>query len=334
MALFARPILVALLLSGEALAGCGGSLPASGPGALPARVPLAARHLPPTLAGGAKHVFLADAVFNIVTIFNRDGTTSTLSGFQEPQGLTSDSSGNLYVADTVNARTVVYAPPYRNRPTSVLPDPGEWPVDVAVAKDGTVAAVNICQPSGSQCGGPGSIAFYATNKSKTSCATVRAKSGMKLLWDAFDANGNLYVVADLNYTKVVIGSISGECNATSLTVLKPNVKIVWAAGIQVDTSNNVVIINGFGNSGIPTIDVFRSVANSRKLKVLSQQPLLDSGTVVSFALSKDGSTLYTAEPHYSLEYAYPNGGYAEGQLSPPSGGDLIEGVAVVPAAVP
>ena len=115
------------------LSGCAGSV---GPGSVNT-VPAvrSGRGLPPTLQGGAKHVFLSDAVFNAVTIFNRDGTTSTLTGFQEPQGLTSDASGNLYVADTINARIAVFAPPYANKPTSVLSDSGAWPVDVAVAKD-------------------------------------------------------------------------------------------------------------------------------------------------------------------------------------------------------
>lgn len=293
------------------------------------------RNLPLALKGDAKHVFLSDAVYNTVTIFNRNGTTRTLSGFQEPQGLTGDAAGNLYVADTIDARIAVFASPYRNKPTSVLEDSGEWPVDVAVAKDGTVAAVDICQPSGSRCSGPGGIVFYANSKAKTSCTVVRGTSNMTaMLWDAFDASGNLYFTAVLNYSTVVIARISGECNATSLTVLKPNADIIWAAGIQVDTHNHVVILDGFGNSGPPSIDVFAAVPDTRKLKLLTTAPLLDSGTISSFALTKDGSTLYTAEPHYSLAYGYPNGGYAEAQLSPPSAGDLIEGVAVVPAAAP
>jgi NHL repeat-containing protein len=315
------------------MAGCAGWGGSNGVPAAPNAH--SARKLPMTLQGGAKHVFLADAVFNIVTIFNRDGSTGTLSGFDEPQGLASDGSGNLYVADTINARVAVFAPPYDNKTTSVLSDPGEWPVDVATAKDGTVAAVNICQHSGSQCDGPGSIVFYANNTSQKPCATVRGKPYMTaMLWDGFDATGNLYFTAVKNYSSTLIARVSGECRASSVTVLKPSSKIVWAAGIQADTHNHIVILNGFGISGAPTIDVFKASPTSRKLKLLSAQPLLDSGTVSSFALTKDGSTLYTAEPHYSLAYAYPNGGYAEGQLSPPSVGDLIEGVAVVPAEVP
>lgn len=330
----AMPVRIGAISALVLVAGCTGSIDLrSVPGAAATK---SARHLPPTLEGGAKHVFLSDAVFNNVTIFRRDGSTRTLAGFQEPQGITSDASRRLYVADTINARVAVFAPPYRNKPTSILSDSGGWPVDVAVAKDHTVAAVNICQPSGSQCGGPGEIVFYANNRSQTPCATVRGNADMTaMLWDAFDANGNLYFTAVLDYSKVVIARVSGECNAASVMVLKPNIEIVWAAGIQVDPAGNVAIVNGFGNSGPPSIDVFTAPSDgSRRLKMRSQQPLLDSGTISSFALTKDGSTLYTAEPHYSLAYGYPNGGYAEAQLTPPSGGDLIEGVAVVPAEVP
>lgn len=74
---------------------------------------------------------------------------------------------------------------------------------------------------------------------------------------------------------------------------------------------------------------------SRQLKLVTQGALDDTGIVSSFALTKDGTRLFTAEPHYSLEYAYPNGGTEIGQLTPPpSGGDLIEEVAVTPAELP
>ena len=70
-----------------------------------------------------------------------------------------------------------------------------------------------------------------------------------------------------------------------------------------------------------------------RLKLLSQQTLHDSAVVTSFALTEDGTHIYTAEPHGSLEYAYPRV-VSRGRLQPPSGGDLIEGVALTPAEVP
>ena len=68
---------------------------------------------------------------------------------------------------------------------------------------------------------------------------------------------------------------------------------------------------------------------------MTQGTLSDTGVVIDFALNKAGTELFTAEPHYSLEYQYPDGGYAIAQFSPPpSGGDVIEGVAVTPAELP
>lgn len=295
------------------------------------------RILPNAFAPGVKRVFLADAVYNIVTIFDRAGTTRKLGGFNEPQLLTTDGAGDLYVANTEDADVEVFAPPYRSKATLTIPDPGEAPVDVAVAKDGTVAVINICQGNGSQCRQPGSIVLFASSQATAPCATISGGTTISgPLAGAFDANGTLYVDGVNGYTTSIVGVIAGECKATRLAKLEPTTSIHFAAGLQVDTNGNIAIVDSGGPTRGTSIDVFAPPeSKSRRLKLLSQQPLLDSTVVVSFALTKDGRHLYTAEPHYSLEYSYPAGGYLEQQLAPPpSGGDLIEGVALVPAEVP
>ena len=313
--------------------GCGASLaaPVTTTAANPNHV------LRRALAPGVKHVFLADAVFNIVTIFDRNGATHRLSGFEEPQLLTTDRTGNLYVANTDEANVEVFPRPYHDKPTFTIPDPREAPVDVAVAKDGTVALINICQGTGSQCRQPGSIYLFANLQATAPCATINAGTTISgPLAGAFDANGRLYVDGVNAYTTSRIGVVIGECSATTLTALKPNTSVHFAAGLQVDVDGNIAVVDSGGPTGLTTIDVFAPPkAGSKKLILFSQQPLLDSTVVASFALTKDGKHLYTAEPHYSLEYGYPYGGYLEEQLAPPpSGGDLIEGVTVTPAEVP
>jgi hypothetical protein len=117
-----------------------------------------------------------------------------------------------------------------------------------------------------------------------------------------------------------------------LALLKPSAPIHFAAGVQVDRQGRVAIVDSGAPTAPTTIDVFAvSKRHSHRLKLLSQAELDDSGVVSSFALTKDGAHLFTAEPHDSLEYAYPQGGSAQAQLSPPTGGNLIEGVAVTPA---
>lgn len=313
--------------------------------------PLAARIVPPGeglaparivprswgLGRGVRHLFLSDAALNAVTIFGKGDKTRTLDGFDEPQGLTTDSLGNLYVANTIAENIPIFAPPYREKPRSTLDVPGQWPVDVAVAPDGTVATVNICQASGSQCGGPGSVYFYANNQATSPCAIVSGGSKIsRLLWGGFDATGTLYVAGVNHYTTTEIGSVAGECAASALRSLRPSVTIAFPAGIQVDPTGRIAVIDSIGFSGAPRIDIFAPPKRaSRQLLLVEQATLADSGVVVSFALNKDGTELYTAEPHYSLEYPYPGAGNEIGEfLPPPSGGDLIEGVAVTPAEVP
>jgi hypothetical protein len=287
-----------------------------------------------SVTGKIRRAFLSDAVFNVVTIFNRSGTTRELSGFVEPQGLATDASRTLYVANTVVQNVEEFAPPYENTPTTIIPEQDEFPVAVAVSRDGVVAAINICGGYGAQCNGPGNVYFYPNKNATTPCATVSGDSKIsRLLSGAFDSSGTLYLTGVEAYSVSRIGMISGECKATTLTVLKPSIAISYAAGVQVDPNGNVAILDSYFFSGPPAIEVYSPPKpGSRKLKLLSQEFLDDSGIVVSFTLTKDGQALYTAEPHYSLKYRYPGGGYPIDQLvPPPSASDLDEGIAVTPS---
>lgn len=157
----------------------------------------------------------------------------------------------------------------------------------------------------------------------------------RLLWGAFDAHDTLYIAGVSDYTTAE-GLIRGGCAAVSLKGLEPTVAIDFPAGIQIDKDGRVVIIDSRGFSGAPGLDLFAPPkSGSLKLKLIAQNFLDDGGVVSSFALNKANTALFTAEPHYSLEYPYPNGGTEIGQFTPGSnGGDFIEGVAVTPASVP
>jgi sugar lactone lactonase YvrE len=157
----------------------------------------------------------------------------------------------------------------------------------------------------------------------------------RILWGAFDANGTLYIAGENAYKTSRIGAILGGCSATSLTILNPGSTIGFPEGVQVDKNGHIAVGDSHGFGQAPSIDVYDPPkAGSHRLTLISQVALSDSGPVSSFAFTKDGTTLYTAEPHYSLEYAYPGGGYSIGELIPPGSGDLIEGVAVTPAESP
>ncbi len=340
----------ASFLAATLLAGCAGasSLGSPGPPQYGSQVSSPSLVLPPGVVAprtnfrlgshavsGVRHIFLSDAALNIVTIFGKQ--TRALGGFNEPQGVTTDAHGTFYVANTIARNVEEFAPPYRGGPSATISTPEQWPVDVAVAKDGTVAVVNICKPSGSSCVGPGSVSFYADNHAQSPCATVSNGAEVsRLLWGGFDAAGTLYVAGINDYTTTKIGAIAGECNAGHLTVLNPNVAISFPGGIEVDPRGRIAVISSGSFSSAAQLDVFAPPrSGSPKLKLVAGGTLSNSGVVLSFSLNKAGTALFTAEPHYSLEYAYPSGGEALAQLSPPpSGGDVIEGVAVTPAEIP
>jgi DNA-binding beta-propeller fold protein YncE len=311
--------------------GCGGSSAPPFPAASAIRAAVA----PLNLAPGVKHVFISDSVGNVVTIYNKDGSSRQLMGFEESQLLATDRAGNLYVANTEAHNIEVFAPPYRDKPTLTISVAEEYPSAVAVAPDGTVAVIG-CHASGPQCSGAGVVSFFAGASAPSPCATVRGTSALSaLLSAALDARGTLYVAGlNVSYETSRLGQISGGCGAKRLMILRPNTKIFFAAGVAVDPKGNIATVDSGGPDHPTSIDVFAAPKpGSLKLMLLSQNPLGDSSVVASFALTKDGSKLYTAEPRVSLEYAYPQGGSSLGELSPYRA-DLIEGVAVTPAETP
>ncbi len=285
--------------------------------------------------GRVRHVFLADSALNKITIFDNGGTRS-LGGFEEPQGLTTDRSGTLYVANTELYEAEEFQKPYDGKPLRVLQTAPDYPVDIAVSKAGVVAVLTICGGTGYNCYRPGSVYFYANTHATSPCAVISGNSKIsRLLWGAFDAAGTLYVTGENDYTTARIGQITGGCAASSLEILKPNVTLTFPGGIQVDRQGRIALVDSHGFSGPPYLDVFLPPKkHSRVLAIDTQASLSDSMIVVSFALSHDGTTLYTAEPHDSIEYPYPHAGFSIGQIAPPGGGDVIEGVAVTPAEIP
>ncbi len=120
----------------------------------------AARALQPATRG-SYGIFVSDAYANQIYVFSypRVKYLGTLpqppEGFSEPQGLCSDGSGNLFVANTSNSTI----DEYRDlKFVQALSDPKEYPVGCAVdPKSNTLAASNIISTSGGQ----GGISLYA-----------------------------------------------------------------------------------------------------------------------------------------------------------------------------
>lgn len=91
-------------------------------------------------------IFIADSVHNVIAVFNLPITASSTAAFtfaattgaggNQPAGVASDSSGNLYVANNVsNAKVFVFAPPFTasSVPAVTVSNGLSFPFGVAVS---------------------------------------------------------------------------------------------------------------------------------------------------------------------------------------------------------
>jgi hypothetical protein len=271
-----------------------------------------------------KKIFVSDAVNNVVNIYNASGKQiAQLTGFSEPQGLATDAKGNLYVADTVNSRIQVYAPPYTKTPKT-LSDPGQYPAGVSAFNNGQFVAVsNIISTSS----GPGSVTIYKNGKAGP---TISNSSFARVYFLAFDKTGNLYVDGSNSSGGVEVGEIA---NATKggkkLVTLTYKNTIEFPGGVEVTTGGKIAIDDQL------SFDVY-SYNPPKKGSLgspVATTPLTGSGDPVTFAFTQTNKDLWTADASLAdaNEFAYPKGGSSIKSIA--VGGQPI-GVAVVPAEIP
>jgi hypothetical protein len=140
----------------------------------------------------ASVVYIVSSTTSSIKIYNRNnlgaGPCGSISGLKSPQGLFTDSKGNLWVADAVAQQIYKFSPGTKT-PALTLSDPNGVPVAVAVdEKSGTVYATE-----------------YQNNVDSTTLVEVYAKGSTTPTgslgdpaarnggFDAVDSQGNLYV---------------------------------------------------------------------------------------------------------------------------------------------
>jgi hypothetical protein len=140
---------------------------------------------------------------------------SITNGIADPQGIATDTAGNLYVANS-GANTVTVYPPGQTSPSTTYSSGVGTPYDVSVGKDGTVYVANAFATSGG-----GSVTEYPagstypnltiTNGSQNAVATV------------LDKANNLYVACySFSTSGVEVDKYApGSTNGTNLALDLP-----------------------------------------------------------------------------------------------------------------
>jgi hypothetical protein len=281
-------------------------------------------------AAGKPLIFVSDAADGVVDIYTQAGKGKKLAGqitgLTEPQGMTTDTSGNLYVANTNSSNVLVYAPPYTGSPTMTITDPGEYPVDVAVSSTGILAVTNIC--SAPTCPlSSGSVSMYAQG-STTSCANVSDSvfNFAQVMFATFNDKGDLYIDGLNSGYQTSFGLVTGGCQATSITYLNYIYTVAFPGGIQIDTEGRI----GFVDPVREQVDTFTPPAGGSFGDPVALTPLTGATTPLGYALLASGRDLYVADSGGSgsaEEYKYTGIGSATNTIA--VGGQPI-GVAVTP----
>jgi hypothetical protein len=263
---------------------------------------------------------------NVVNLLTAAGTqVGQLTGFNFPNGMASDSKGNLYVADEKNSRVQIYAAGFASPPTT-LSDAGQFPWDVDSFDNGAYVAVTNDETTGN---GPGSVSIF---KGSALLRNITSSNLGNALFCAFDGKGNLYVDGlDSNYNAVVGEIPHATSGGSTFEQLTTTNAISYATGIQVTTAGQIAI-EDTNNQAIYTYNP----PSGGSLGTPTQITPLGGNGVYSytFAFTKNMTNLYEADfgSGDAFEFKYPTGGTPVSTIA--VGGYYPFGTAVIPAQIP
>lgn len=273
-------------------------------------VPELHSNLPPTafisteinVKDGAS-IIVSDASDNVVDIFNAKGKeTAQLTGFSEPQGLALDSAGNLYVADTNNSRIQVYAAGFQGAPTTIN-DPGEFPASVAVDRKGNLGVTNILTTSD----GPGSVSFF--NKAGTLLTTLSNANFAKVIFDAFDEKGNLYIDGTNASGAFAAGEVVGGVSGKAITILATGNSVGYPGGIAIPSAHKIA----FDDQQNLAVFTYNAPVQGSLGMPIATTPLTGAGDPISFAFTRRNKGIWVADAARGLS----NGSTASTPGEPP-----------------
>ncbi|MGA7355741.1 MAG: NHL repeat-containing protein [Candidatus Cybelea sp.] len=236
-------------------------------------------------AKGGASIIVSDASDNVVDIFNAKGKqTAQLTGFSEPQGLALDAAGNLYVADTSNSRIQVYAAGFKGTPTTIN-DPGEFPASVTIDSKGNLGVANILTTSD----GPGSVSFF--NNGGTLLTTLSNANFAKVIFDAFDDKGNLYIDGTNASGAFVAGEVVGGVSGKAITILATGNSVGYPGGIAISSRHKIVL----DDQQNLTIFTYNAPVKGSLGMPIATTPLTGAGDPISFAFTRTNRGIWVAD---------------------------------------
>jgi hypothetical protein len=168
----------------------------------------------PDVKKARRLLFISDIDTNDVYIFTMPAMKlqGTLTGFDGPQGMCSDRTGNIWVNNTNSAEIQQYS---RNgKLLKTIDDSGYYPIGCDVnKKNGDLAVTNIRTTSGE----PGNVTVYSSDSDPQ---TLANPDQTEYYFPAYDTKGNLYVNGRGGSSNAIMISEcpSGSSSCSTLTV--------------------------------------------------------------------------------------------------------------------
>lgn len=214
--------------------------------------------------------------------------------WNDPEGIAADAGSNVYIANTESSQ-IVKLPPSGNAVLRTFPDPGYYPVDVAVATNGAVCATNLEGTAGGQ----GNIVCYKYNGSPTwtICCVM-----YQYFFLGFDGAGNLYADGrDSNSNTLVEKIASASTGGTTETPIGIT-NVSFPGGIEIARSSGHLLIS---DQNCPCIRRYMLPTYFP----LSSVTLAGVGDPVSFGVQQGGGILWAADAANATAdaYIYPAG---------------------------
>ncbi len=181
-------------------------------------------------------VFTSDYENGLIDIFNFNTgqQIGQIAGLNGPQGLATDTNGNLYESDTNTQSINIYAPYSINNPTNISEagiNGGEYPVGLHVDKKLTLWVANICSNG---CSSGGNVMYY---KYGSSTGTALNGGPYRAYFVTTDASGNVWADGEDSSGNPVIGWWTGGKGSFNVA----NIKLNFPGSIQFDGYGNMIL---------------------------------------------------------------------------------------------
>jgi NHL repeat-containing protein len=259
-----------------------------------------------------------------VLVYKQAGTNqqpikTLTSGLQQPEGVTVDTNGDLYVTN-FRGQSVSIFKRGANTPYKTLNDPNEVPGNAVIDSTGTVYVCNYEGISGGTPGPPGSVSVYAGGATSPT-STLPAPFGHWVLWCGLDNKHNLYA----GYTDNVSTSNVWEFPGGSGPGSSLGLKIGFPGQMNFNSKGNLVIADEKNSKA----DTFKLPGTNPVSSIATPS----GGVVVGLTLNSKSTHLYLADyaTGQVYEYSYPKGTLID-TITPNGGSGDITGLAADPAA--